>query len=88
MTGEPLNRPLQNVGDDLHPDPARRSAVGDDEALGSVADLVEHLDMMRDRVGIGFEQRAPEVADVVREREPVEASRARGSWIGVFSPRK
>ena len=80
MTGKPLNRLLQNVGDDLHPDAARRSAVGNDEALGSVADLVHHLDMMRDRVGVGLEQRPPQMADVVREREPVEC-RARAGIV-------
>ena len=80
MTGKPLNRPLQNIGDDLHPDPARRSAVGNDEALGSVADLVHHLDMMRDRVGVGLEQRPPQMADVVREREPIEC-RARAGVV-------
>ena len=72
MAGEPLNRALKDVGDDLHPYAARRPAVGDDEALGPVADLVHDLDMMRDRVGVSLEQGAPEMADVVREREAVE----------------
>ena len=80
MTGKPLNRPLQDVGDDLHPDAARRSAVGNDEALGSIADLVHHLDMMRDCIGVGLEQGPPQVADVVREREPVEC-RARAGIV-------
>ena len=78
MSGEPGQRLLQNVGDDLHPDPAHRAAVRDDEALGPVADLVENLDMMRDRVGIGLEQCAPDMADVVGKREAVECgARAR-----------
>ena len=77
MAGEPLHRALKDIGDDLHPDAARRAAVGDDEALGPVADLVQHLDVMREGIGVGLEQRAPEMADVVREREAVETSRAR-----------
>ena len=78
MAGQPLKRLLQNVGDDLHPDAALRPAVGDDEALGPVADLVHHLDMMRDRIGVGLEQGAPDMADVVRKREAIECrARAR-----------
>ena len=83
MAGEPLNRALEDVGDDLHPYRARRTAVGDDEALGLVADLVHDLDMMRDRISVGLEQGAPEVADVVREREAIKG-RAR---VGVVDRR-
>ncbi len=50
MAGEPLKRALQDVGYDLHPDPARRTAVGDDEALRFVANLVHDLDVMGDRI--------------------------------------
>ncbi len=78
MAGEPLNRALQHVGDDLHPDAARRSAVGDDEALRFVPDLVHDLDVMRNGIGIRLEQGSPQMADVVREREAVEGrARAR-----------
>ena len=82
MAGEPLNRALKDVGDDLHPDAARRPAVGDDKALGPVADLVHDLDVMRDRISVGLEQGAPEMADVVRERKAIEGRarvRRRGS---------
>ena len=72
MAGEPLNRALKDVGDNLHPYAARRTAVGDDKALGLVADLVHDLDVMRECIGVSLEQGAPEVADVVREREAIE----------------
>ena len=87
MTGKPLDRLLQDIGDDLHPDAARRPAVGNDKPLGSVADLVHDLDMMRDRVGVGLEQSPPEMADVVRERQPVDC-RARVRRRGAASSRR
>ena len=78
MAAETLNRALKNVGDNLHPHAARRTAVGDNEALGLVADLVHHLDMMRECVSVSLEQGAPEMADVVRERQAIEGrARAR-----------
>ena len=49
----------------------------------AIADLVDDLDMMRDRVGVSLEQRPPEMADVVRKREAVEG-RAR---VGVVDRR-
>ena len=72
MAGQPLKRALQDVGHDLHPDPARRPAVGDDEALRLVADLVHDLDVMGDRISVGLEKSAPEMADVVRKRKAIE----------------
>ena len=66
MAGEPLNRALKDVSDDLHPYLARRTAVGDDKALGPVADLVHDLDMMREGISVSLEQGAPKMADVVR----------------------
>ncbi len=72
MAGEALHRLLQHVSHDLHPHPARRAAVGDDEALGLVTHILQHLDMVADRIGVGFEQGAPEVADIVGEIEAVE----------------
>ena len=72
MAGETLNRALKDIGDNLHPYSARRTAVGDDKALRLVADLVHDLDMMRECVSISLEQGAPKVTDVVREREAIE----------------
>ncbi len=72
MSGQSLNRLPQDVGDDLHPDAARRSAIRGDEALGLVADVVHDFDVMRDGVGVGFEKGSPQVADIVRQREPVD----------------
>ena len=65
MAGESLHRALENVGDDLHPHLARRTAVGHDKPLGLVADLVHHLDVVRDCISIGLEQSAPQMAEVV-----------------------
>ena len=73
MPGEPLNRALENVGDNLHPYLARRTAVGHDKPVGLVADLVHDLDMMGDCISVGLEQGPPEVADVVRQREAIDA---------------
>ncbi len=72
MAGQPLKRALQDVGHDLHPYAARRTAVGDDEALRSVADLVHDLDVMGNRISVGLEKSAPEMADVVRKRKAIE----------------
>jgi hypothetical protein len=77
---EPLHRPLQDVGYNLHPDPAIRAAVGNDKPLGLMPDLVEDFDMMCDRIGVGLEQPSPDMPHVMRERQPVE-SRARAGIV-------
>src|SRR3984885_10102729 len=83
MAGEPLNRALKDIGDNLHPYAARRTAVGDDKALSLVADLVHDLDMMRERISVGLEQGSPKMPDVLREREAIE----RRARVGVVDRR-
>ena len=83
MAGQGLERPLQDVSDDLHPDAAFRPAIRNDEPLRPVADGVEHFDMMAKRVRIPFEHRPPEVADIMREREAVDEA----TGVGVVDRR-
>src|SRR5664279_258604 len=83
MAGQGFERLLQDVRDDLHPYPALRPAIRDDEPLRPVADPVEDLDMMAQRVSIGFEHRPPQMADIVREGEAVDGA----AGIGVMDRR-
>src|SRR3984957_3500215 len=46
MAGEPLNRALEDIGDNLHPHAARRTRAGDDKALSLGAGVVHDLAMM------------------------------------------
>jgi hypothetical protein len=72
-------RLAQHIGDNLHPQFACRTAIRDDVAFYRIADVNQRLDMVFDGVGVGFEQRAPDMPRVVAERQAKQD--ATGIWI-------
>ncbi len=54
-------RLAQHIGDDLHPDATGGAAVGSHEARRGVAHIGEHIDMMAEAEGDGFQRGAPEM---------------------------
>src|ERR1700752_308744 len=83
MTVQSPYRFLQHIGDNLHPDSALRSAIGSEIGFGAMAHIVEHFDMMGDRIGIGFEQRPPQMRWPMRQAQ----SQYRAPDIGIMDLR-
>ncbi len=82
MSRQRLQRLLQHIGDDLHPNPALGAPVGHEKAVRPVPDGVEHLDMMADRIGVSFEHGAPQMADVMRGHCHGAPGLRRSRWPG------
>ena len=55
-------------------DAALRASVGDDEPIGPMTDVIEHIDMMADGVGVGLEHGAPQVPHVMGKRQAMDQS--------------
>ena len=71
---EQLQVHAADVGDDLHPDAALGAAVGGEEALRAVAHVDEHVEMVAEAVADGLEQRAPQMAAAMRQRQADEGA--------------
>ena len=81
MALQRLQRRLQNVGDDLHPEAALAATVRDEIAARRVPHVAEHLDVMGDRIGVALEQGAPEMREAMRERDAEKDAALRGEIL-------